>query len=722
MLPTLILGITIPLRATAAASDSTYATERVRQVVDAAAAVHARPPLGLASFEAHAETEIGVLVRHPDGDEVQAQVEQIAGSVGWRSDGSLLETVTGYRARFLGVTISVLSYLRVPWVVAPLYGDRVPLVFAEDSGTVARADTAGAGPAQGTRGGASAQRRRVPERLVNPFGSDRARYYRFSGGDTVLTLRLPERTVPLVRVVVDPVRVPRDALVFQGEIDLDATDHQIVRVHGQVLGRPRKGSFVTRILSATLQGTFFVDLENAEWEGTWLPRRQWIELEAKAGFAEDRAVVRLVTDFSHVDVNAPVPFPHADTLPGRPLRALHIAPMDSLRGFSAWRHELGTTVAATNASAFDDVTPDLRPSGPPRFRFGTAGLSDVLRYDRVEGLFTGAGGRLDLGDAAPGVYVAAHAGYAWAEHTVRGSLEVDRRGRRWDAGVTAGRTLASTNDFPRSFGARPTILGIFGTDDFDYVDRTSLEAHVRIFDGSGDGLEVRTGAVRDRAPELHVAKAPLGGDFRPLRPAQKGDYGHLLVAATLGGTAGGEYVAPGLSAGASWELARGGLDWQRVEGYARARTQRARWTLAGAVYGGRVFGDPPPPQELFELGSYAERLPGFAYKAFTGDRAVVGALQLMYALPVLEAPIRIRGFFLPAVAPAPSVELHAGCTGASASTARLLDGFGWTGTDGVRASLFLGIRVLGGAMGIGAARPLGQAGRWRFEWTLEPGG
>lgn len=709
MLSSLILGVAIPLQAVLPSDDSTYASARVRRLVEEAAAVCAHPPSRLASFTAHVETGISVLVRRADGDEVQVQVEQVAGRVAWRRDGTLGQTVTGYRARTLGLTFSTLSFLRTPWVVAPIYGDRVPLVLAQDS-------TVPAGPQP---------RVRVPQRLVNPFASDRAEYYRFSGGDTVLTLHLPKRTVHVVRVMVEPVRVPRDAMVFRGEVDLDAALHEVVRAHGQILGKPRKSSLATRLVNATMEGYFFVDLENAEWEGSfWLPHRQWIEVEAKPGFADERAVFRMVTDFSSMDVDAPVPGPDSASSRGGPRRTLRIEPMDSLRGFTGWHRELGAATAEVDAPSFSDVAPDeLGPGGPVRARFGTSAFSQALRYDRVEGLFTGTGATLDFGDAAPGAYVNAHAGYAWAERTVRGAVDIGRRWRWWNVGVTAGRRLASTNDFPPSFGARPSLLGLFGTDDFDYVDRYAAEVHLGIFDRSGDDLELRAGAVRDRAPSVHILRAPLGRRrFLPLRPVEEGAYRHLLVEGNLGGNAGGEYMTPGFSGGASWELARGGLDWQRVEGFVRERAERGRWTWVGDVYGGAVLAHPPPPQELFELGGWAGRLPGFAYKAFTGDRAVVGALQIMYTLPLLNAPLRLGRLFLPAVAPAPSMEVHAGWAGASASTARLLNSFGWKDSEGVRATLFLGLRFFGGALSLGVARPLGERGPWRIEGGTTPGG
>jgi hypothetical protein len=44
---------------------------------------------------------------------------------------------------------------------------------------------------------------------------------------------------------------------------------------------------------------------------------------------------------------------------------------------------------------------------------------------------------------------------------------------------------------------------------------------------------------------------------------------------------------------------------------------------------------------LFEVGSPPGRRLGFGYKAFSGDRAAVGAVRIMYSPPVLKAPLSL---------------------------------------------------------------------------------
>ena len=128
--------------------------------------------------------------------------------------------------------------------------------------------------------------------------ADRARYYRFSGGDTVQILRTPTRAVPLVRVSVTLAPdVPDRSVVFVGDLDLDATRYHLVRMRGYfaVVGGPKPRFDLVR--DAGLQGIAYVEAENAEVEGSfWLPAYQRFEAQATSPtVGESRAVFRIVT-------------------------------------------------------------------------------------------------------------------------------------------------------------------------------------------------------------------------------------------------------------------------------------------------------------------------------------------------------------------------------------------------------------------------------------------
>ncbi|MGH7471391.1 MAG: hypothetical protein ACRENP_25865, partial [Longimicrobiales bacterium] len=80
-----------------------------------------------------------------------------------------------------------------------------------------------------------------------------------------------------------------------------------------------------------------------------------------------------------------------------------------------------------------------------------------------------------------------------------------------------------------------------------------------------------------------------------------------------------------------------------------------------------------------------------------------------YTLPLLRSPIRIGRFYLPAIAPAPTVGVHLGWARVD-QTDSLEVVSRWNGV--ARTSIDVGIRFFGGAVMVGVARPLGRAGPW----------
>ncbi len=250
------------------APDSTYTSPALRAIVDSAAVHNRVVPEGLSSYRAHVESELTVVLKRASGTESAVQVEQVASQVRWLRTGDYDQRVIGYRAQLSALSPSTLDFLRRAWTVPVLYGNRLNLLFGADTSR-------------------SESRRRSREAafvVAHPFAPDRDSAYRFSGGDTVLILHLPGgREVPLIRVHVEP-RLTRGPLshmgVFRGDIYLDGTRYQIVRMRGSfnLLGRgPR--------FYGVLRSFFAVDLQNAEVDGAyWLPTTQRIEGQVASAF------------------------------------------------------------------------------------------------------------------------------------------------------------------------------------------------------------------------------------------------------------------------------------------------------------------------------------------------------------------------------------------------------------------------------------------------------
>jgi len=200
--------------------DSVYSTTRVRQLVERASVSNRRVPESLSRYDARVESEMAFIARQPDGIEQTFTVEQAATMVHWERSGQFEQRVVGYRSQSVGVTISAVGMFQQAWVVPILYGNRMTLLFGQQGST--RRKTPG-------------QRRRANAVVaVHPFAEDRDRLYRFSGGDTVVTIRPDGREIPIVRVHVEPHgdRLTREATTFRGDIELDEQRAQIVRMRG----------------------------------------------------------------------------------------------------------------------------------------------------------------------------------------------------------------------------------------------------------------------------------------------------------------------------------------------------------------------------------------------------------------------------------------------------------------------------------------------------------
>ncbi|MGH7475561.1 MAG: hypothetical protein ACRELD_04675 [Longimicrobiales bacterium] len=686
-----------------AAADTVYANERVRELVARAAAVSGELPAELASYAARVETDLALLRSEPDGREVILQLEQVASDVEWEAGLPIVQRLTGYRAQTLGLAPSTLTFFQSPWLVPHLYGDRIDLVHT-------------AAPLRDERG------RLLRPRTVHPFAADRERVYRFAGGDTVDVITLPERRIPILRVHVKPRRAPeRPALVFEGDIDLEGNSFHIVRMRGRIFAQGVRQTGGMRVLGVAMSGALFIELENAEYDQRyWLPRTQRIEAQAITSLGESRIAFRTISRFTELLANEPVAVAAALLPPDSfPYGRLLSADRATLGGFDAWRLEPGTLSSRVAARDFDAVAPTIfgRPD-EPRMTLGARHLAQLIRYNRVEGLFTGAGLTVRPGRVAPDLSVRVHAGWAWAEQQARGGAELAVRRGGWELIARGERQLAHTNDFGYAYDPEPGVAPLLAGDAFDDVDRRIGSLVARQPRGAGFAWRLEAGRAGDRQVERHVERQLLSDDTTRLnRPAAEGDYWLLRATVERNAAAGGAALQPGARLRLHYEAGMGELEWQRMEAGAGIRRTQGRWTLAVRGDIGATLADPPPPQALFELGGLTT-LAGYEHKAFTGDLAGLGRALLMYRLPILNAPLRLGMLVVPAIAPSPSVEIAGGWTDASSDARPILDSHGWVTSEGVRATVDLRLRLFGGGVSLGAARPISEAAPWRFVWGL----
>ncbi len=703
----------------AAQTDTANAPRALRELLADASKRNVLPP-SLISFRSHVETEISVVLRREEGTEAVGAVEQVASTLKWNRTGFYDQRIVGYRAQQTGANVSLLSVFQTGWLNPVLYGNRLRVRTNASRRTP---------PRRGGPDGADT----LP--AVHPLAVDRERYYRYSGGDTIVTVRAGDRVIPIAHVRVQPrTDVTGSVVLFDGEMDLDASRGTLVRLRGYFVraNAPRRG-----MMASLSDAVAFVEYENGERNGEyWLPAKQRIELQATfPGLGDGRAVVRIVSRFSQMQVNDTVldapTLAAADSLRARVRRRLSFAGTDSLGRYGAWQADVGALSLGMHSDDFNDIGPDRwRSTGAPRLDYTVPRASDAFHFNRVEGVYTGTGIKWSLRDLAPGVVVRANAGWAWNEGTARGRLSVERKRGNTALEVRAGRSLDNTNDFRVPLDSGNTMGALFASQDpYDYVDRRSATiAAVRTTGARRLLTRVEFGVADDRYRPASYRRSPFGGEaYRENRRLDQGRYVRTAALIEWHPDFSAEFAKPGVGARLAYERGDGTLQWQRAEVRATARQPFGPFVALARADVGAVFGSRIPPQQLFELGKF-QNLPGYEDKEFAGSRAAVLRASLQYTSPYFRQPIRAGRFFLPALAPGLSVGVQSGWADAVTNAARTsIERLGapidstrlaqWAPvarpTDGIRASITAGLRLFSGGVFVGATRKVDQAAPWK---------
>ena len=701
-----------------------YASSTLQQFIGEAALVNSQIPDRLRAYRARVETEMSLALLDSGRLERTAQVEQIASDVRFRNPDRYDQRVIGYRNQSVGPTFSLMSIFG-GWTTPTLYGNHLQLGV-----TSATSSNRAINP-----GGASL--------AIHPLATNRDTYYTYEGGDTAVTLfSTSGRRIPLARIRVTPrLNAPGDAILFFGDMYLDADRKQIVRMRGRIV-ELKDGKMTLKSGSRIpgVSGASFVELVNVEVNGEyWLPAFQRTEFQARiAFFGEFRSIVRIVSRFYDIRANdsswtGPAVSPGAQ-------HSLTFASAREQQRFHDWQSPLGSASTDAYFAAFDDLAPDAwRTAGDATIRLSPRSLGEVLRFNRIEGLFTGIALSHDFRDAAPGLSIRGSIGYAWSEQVPRGMLGVQRTLGRTTTGMRVERSLAHTNDFqlPLSYGASLSAL-LGSTDDYDYLDRRSATAFVSRAFGpqrrSAMRFEIGPGTdhavIQNISQGLYVAN---GQGFRPNRGIRTGNYVRSTASLQVNPQVSGLFVDRGAGLTMSYDRADGDLRWQRLEARTAARREIGPFQLYARGDVGTLLGS-PAPQMMFELGGDLG-LSGYDYKEFAGDRAALVRAVLGYTLPVLRAPIRLpNALIFPGLAPGLAAGIHGGWTEISSDAARqavlelgtVTDSDGnpiplSRATGGMRASAEFLLTFFSGAVAVGVSRPVDHAGKWKFTGRIGQG-
>jgi hypothetical protein len=658
-------------------------------------------PAGLADYRARMESSVYLSLRADStiGGELPLTVDEFAGEVSWAREGGLEQRIRGHRIRQLAPTpYTIGSWLESPWVVPHLYGSTVDALQLSPNNT----------------------RRGNLTRAIHPFSIRGPEFYRYTAEDTV-RVRTQEGVTTLVAVGVRPRgdAEPGPGLrLLAGTFYLDVDRAAIARARFGFTERSGR-------LSLTEAGLFF-ELENALVGGSyWLPVRQRREIQVTSPILGGATALRLVTGLSGFELNRGW---RPDSAGSRLVRAL-------ARGetaFAGWRDPATRGEDALAIGDFADLREAIRPAdpdaGPLRVGFRAERTGHVFRYNRVEGLFLGAGARVEPRDPAERSWdVYGAAGYAFAEGTPRGELSarfhpVPRAGApQYTLAATGYRRLRDTRVFRPAFEwelgyALGAAFG--GTDRRDYYDATGGELFLSRRRGPFIARIGGRGERQDSVTRHTEGGLFGGGSFDLIAPADPGTHTALEAELRYARGAGAFGITPSLVAALWAEAGVGDFRTQRVTATLATRRPGRYVTLIARADAGLVAGE-APPQFLIRFGG-GEGLRGYDDREFAGSSAALARGRLLLHLPPYgNRPLFRTGIFLfPPLRPALALSGDVGSSTISEEARPSLLRVGGRTTEGTRYSYGVGLSFFEDAVSVERVWP-GDGGeaKWYAGFT-----
>ncbi len=449
--------------------------------------------------------------------------------------------------------------------------------------------------------------------VPHPLGKEGEGLYHYRITDSI---RVRPHSMPEpIRVYEVEVRPRReDQPAFSGSVFLEAATGAVVRM---------VFTFTPASYADPRVDWITVRLEHALWEESlWLPHRQVVEVRREVPEMDlpVGSVIRAILEVTDYDFD-----PELDPgfFRGPAVTLVPYGAADSTAfatGLTDRMAEQG--LSPVNAARLEaEVQTAARThfaSGLPRFRLYTDRFSSLLRANRAEGVYFGAGASFSFPDA---LGIEGLAGYGTGNRKGSATLRVHRS-------FAADSTAAALELYGRQLrdlGPRPGVAGAINSlsvllRDRDYTDpyfasgvRLSLEHRM--------GSDARAWA---RGVREHFTGATLAwpSDSRPARPAMEGvftgasgGYTHRWggraawgATATVSGTA-GRWEGNGTASLRTW-----------LEG--RIADRELSRSLSVAAEAGRSWGN-LPPQLLFFVGGPGT-LPGHPFRKYGGKAFFLG--------------------------------------------------------------------------------------------------
>ncbi|NIM48294.1 MAG: hypothetical protein GTN62_01480 [Gemmatimonadales bacterium] len=501
-----------------------------------------------------------------------------------------------------------------------------------------------------------------------------------------ITLELPRREVRVFEVLVRPKDFSAPRVV--GSLYFDAATAELVIF---------RFSF-TRVayLDETLEDITIV-LENGLWEGRyWLPTRQEIEIRRRTKWLDlpARGIIRGRWEIQDYAFN--------QGLSSRLFLGPEIvAAPPAVRDTFVWTVPIEAAIreVAGPAMTFDledvrgQITEMAGPhvlSGLATARPGIGSISELLHFNKVEGLAPGAGWVVRPGGGP--VEIRGWASFGVSDRRAKGRLSVQYTTGAVTLTVRGARQVRDVGDDPVVAPALNSILAQEAGKDYGhYFLSEGADATVRRGFGSRGGLSLTAGVQRTTSLEVRATAAH--GTFDPNPPLGSGLFGVGRLAlqrrsaelAVRGGISGQVVVEAGAGEGVQYLRLRGG-------GRAHVTLGATRVLVRGwAGWGSADL----PVHRSFVLGGRAT-LVGEPFRAWGGRYAALGTVEWQVPVPFFAIPLGPFASTGREIVLAPFVA--AGWAGGG------FPAVPWQPSDGVRPVIGLGVewfhRVLRADVGV----------------------
>ncbi|MEZ4585167.1 MAG: hypothetical protein R2909_02065 [Gemmatimonadales bacterium] len=516
--------------------------------------------------------------------------------------------------------------------------------------------------------------------LPHPLGPRGLALYRFEERDTV-RVRAGGRELRLARIDVRP-RDPTAPLAI-GTLAVDVDDASLVR---------SRFSFTAAAYRDPDLAEIVVFLERSLVDGQWLPYRQEIEITRRSAVLDFplASVIRARWTIDDHELGV--------ELPRRLANASPIGGLARPGGPDAWNRPIGAVLdSAARAPTLEDLDAARREigrlaggallDGLPGFRLGVSRVSDLLRFNRVEGLRVGAGLAWRLGTAGS---IRAWGGLGTVDERLTGGIELGVGLGGGRLSVRADRSIADVGPVDVASGVVASLTAQEGG--LDLGDYVLLErVGVRLEPGRRSGVSVDL--LREWAWSVAAEASPSRGAFRP-NPSL-GSEPQWVGRIELRRAGGGESLLGG-EGRVALEVADGGGGYARLFGAGRLSRELPGGLLEAR--GSLGLGTARlPARRSFPLGGWGS-LPGEPFRAYGGRSAAYLHLEGRVAVPGI--PLPLGGFG----STAPKAEI--GPFLAVAWTDGAVSGAPWRPSDGLRPVAGLAVELFDRSVRIEAGLPL----------------